>query len=81
MKAFGAMRFELCLSALPDLTLAEAKAKLAGFPKGLIAGVIVKALQDKRLPSVAIAWSEDKRVINEMIPRLTIERVLGGKQR
>ena len=65
------MRFELCLSALPDLTAEEAKDKLAGLPKGLIAGVIVKALQERRLPSVAVAWSEDKRVINEISDRLS----------
>jgi len=65
------MRFELGLNELPQIKHDEVSAKLAGLPKGLIAGVIVKALQEGRLPTVPVAWSEDKRAINEIQDRLT----------
>lgn len=65
------MRFELGLRELADLTPDEAKEKLAALPKGISTGVIIKALQTGQVPSVTIAWSEDKRVINEIEDGLT----------
>jgi len=65
------MRFELGLRELADLTPEEAKEKLAALPKGISTGVILKALQMGQVPSVTIAWSEDKRVINEIEDGLT----------
>ncbi len=65
------MRFELGLSALPQIKPDDVSVELAGLPKGLIAGVIVKALQERRLPTVPVAWSEDKRAINQIQDRLT----------
>ncbi len=64
------MRFELVLSGLPDVSVEDAKQKLADLPKGVSTGVIIKAMQDARLPSVAVAWSEDKRVLNEIQDRI-----------
>lgn len=64
------MRFELGLRELPRVRVEEAKEKLEGLPKGVSVGLIIRGMQDNRVPSVSVAWSEDKRVINEIQDRL-----------
>ncbi len=64
------MRFELGLRYVPNITVEQAKVKLATLPKGVSTGLIIKGIQEGYVPTAFIAWSEDKRVLNEIEDRL-----------
>jgi hypothetical protein len=64
------MRFELFLTTLPKASLKKVQEQLADLPKGTSSGAILKSLEARRVPTVPVAWSDDKRVINEVMDTL-----------
>ena len=61
------MRFELFLTRLPRAQRARVESALTDLPKGVSAGVILKGMEARRVPTVPVAWSDDKRIMNEVV--------------
>jgi flagellar biosynthesis chaperone FliJ len=64
------MRFELFLTKLPRAAPARIKSTVAELPKGVSTGVLLKTLETHQVPTVPVAWHEDKRVVNEIMDAL-----------
>ncbi len=64
------MRFELFLVALPKAPTHKVQSALAELPKGASTGTVLKAMEERSIPTVSIAWSDDKRVLNEVLDTL-----------
>jgi hypothetical protein len=64
------MRFELFLIELPKAPLAKVQAALSELPKGASTGTILKSMEARKVPTVSVAWSDDKRVLNEVMDTL-----------
>lgn len=61
------MRFELFLIDLPKAPLAKVQSALEELPKGASTGTILKSIEARKVPTVSVAWSDDKRVLNEVM--------------
>jgi hypothetical protein len=64
------MRFELFLLELPKAPLAKVQAALSELPKGASTGTILKSMEARKVPTVSVAWSDDKRILNEVMDTL-----------
>jgi hypothetical protein len=64
------MRFELFLTELPKASTARVQSALAELPKGASTGTILKSMEARKVPTVSVAWSDDKRVLNEVMDTL-----------
>jgi hypothetical protein len=64
------MRFELFLTELPKASSTRVESELAELPKGTSTATILKAIETRTLPTVSVAWSDDKRVLNEIMDTL-----------
>ncbi|MFT3928342.1 MAG: hypothetical protein QM778_37790 [Myxococcales bacterium] len=60
------MRFEIFLSKLPRAAADRVLSEMDEMPKGLSKGVLNRALETRTVPTVCVAFSEDKRVVNEI---------------
>jgi hypothetical protein len=69
------MRFELFLTELPKAPASKVEAELVELPKGASTRTIIRAMETRNLPTVPVAWSDDKRVLNEVMDTLV---ELGG---
>lgn len=60
------MRFELFLEKLPRASNERVMLAVADLPSGLSTGVLKRAVTERIIPTVSVAFSDDKRVINEI---------------
>jgi hypothetical protein len=64
------MRFELFLTELPKASPGKVQDALSELPKGASTGTVLKAMEARKVPTVSVAWSDDKRVLNEVMDTL-----------
>jgi len=64
------MRFELFLTELPKASASRVEDALTELPKGASTATILKAMESRKVPTVSVAWSDDKRVLNEVLDTL-----------
>jgi hypothetical protein len=65
------MRYELFLTRLPKLEPKDIKAQLGDLPaSGLSTGILKKALEEKKLPKVAVGWSDDLKAVEKIRQRI-----------
>lgn len=64
------MRFELFLTELPKASATKVESALAELPKGASTQTVIKAMETRKVPTVSVAWSDDKRVLNEVMDTL-----------